>query len=155
MSMARVLIMAVVVEGRSKSEVARDYGVSRQWVQRLVARYEHEGEAAFEPHSRRPHTNPRRIAGEVEDAVLALRKQLSEAGHDAGAETIAWHLQQQSGHAPSVATIWRVHHPAATQAAPLVLASFRRRTAQRALASRHHPLAPGRRPRDRDPRHHR
>ncbi len=108
MSMARVLIMAVVVEGRSKSEVARDYGVSRQWVQRLVARYEHEGEAAFEPHSRRPHTNPRRIAGEVEDAVLALRKQLSEAGHDAGAETIAWHLQQQSGHAPSVATIWRV-----------------------------------------------
>ncbi len=108
MSMARVLIMAVVVEGRSKSEVARDYGVSRQWVQRLVARYEHEGEAAFEPHSRRPHTNPRRIGGEVEDAVLALRKQLSEAGHDAGAETIAWHLQQQGAHAPSVATIWRV-----------------------------------------------
>ncbi|MDQ2750187.1 MAG: IS481 family transposase [Actinomycetota bacterium] len=106
--MARVLIMAVVVEGRSKSEVARDYGVSRQWVQRLVARYEHEGEAAFEPHSRRPHTNPRRIGGEVEDAVLALRKQLSEAGHDAGAETIAWHLQQQGAHAPSVATIWRV-----------------------------------------------
>jgi transposase len=49
MSMARVVIMAVVVEGRSKSEVARDYGLSRQWVQTLVRRYQLEGEAAFEP----------------------------------------------------------------------------------------------------------
>jgi transposase InsO family protein len=109
MSMARVVITAVVLEGRTKSEVARDYGVSRRWVQKLVARYRLEGEAAFEAHSRRPHTNPNRIAGEVEDAIVALRKQLSEAGHDAGAETIAWHLRQQSGgSAPSVATIWRV-----------------------------------------------
>src|SRR4051794_11060179 len=108
MSMARVVIMAVVLEGRSKSEVARDYGVSRQWVQRLVARYRAEGEAAFEPHSRRPHTNPHRIAGEVEDAIIVLRKQLAQAGHDAGAETIAWHLRRQIGASPSVATIWRV-----------------------------------------------
>jgi transposase InsO family protein len=108
MSMARVVIMAVVVEGRSKSEVARDYGVSRQWVQTLVARYQAEGEAAFEPRSRRPHSNPHRIADTVEDAIVALRKQLAEAGHDAGAETIAWHLRRQAGSAPSVATIWRV-----------------------------------------------
>jgi transposase len=108
MSMARVVITAVVVEGRSKSEVARDYGVSRRWVQKLVARYAVEGEVAFEPHSRRPHSNPRRIAGATEDAIVALRKQLREAGHDAGAETIAWHLRAQTGTAPSVATIWRV-----------------------------------------------
>ena len=108
MSMARVVILAVVVEGRSKSEVARDYGLSRQWVQTLVRRYRLEGEAAFEPHSRRPHSNPHRIAVAVEDAIVALRKQLCEAGHDAGAETIAWHLRQQRGSAPSVATIWRV-----------------------------------------------
>jgi transposase InsO family protein len=108
MSMARVVIMAVVVEGRSKSEVARDYGVSRQWVQTLVGRYQLEGEAAFEPRSRRPHSNPRRIGEDVEDAIIALRKQLSQAGHDAGAETIAWHLRQQIGSSPSVATIWRV-----------------------------------------------
>jgi transposase InsO family protein len=108
MSMARVVIMAVVLEGRSKSEVARDYGVSRQWVQTLVARYRVEGEAAFEPRSRRPHSNPRRIGEDVEDAVVGWRKQLSEAGHDAGAETIAWHLRQQTGSSPSVATIWRV-----------------------------------------------
>jgi transposase InsO family protein len=108
MSMARVVIMAVVVEGRSKSEVARDYGVSRQWVQRLVARYRSEGEAAFEPHSRRPHTNPRRIDQATEDAIVGWRKQLSEAGHDAGADTIAWHLRLSTGASPSVATIWRV-----------------------------------------------
>jgi transposase len=73
MAMARVVIMAVVVEGRSKSEVARDYGVSRQWMQRLVARYQAEGEVAFEPRSRR-HTNPHRIAGEAENAIIILRK---------------------------------------------------------------------------------
>jgi hypothetical protein len=49
MSMARVVITAVVLEGRPKSVVARDYGVSRRWVQELVAWYLAEGEAAFEP----------------------------------------------------------------------------------------------------------
>ena len=56
MSLARLVITAVNVEGRSKSEVARDYGISRYWVQQLVKRFEVEGEAAFEPRSRRPHT---------------------------------------------------------------------------------------------------
>ena len=53
MSMARIVIMAVVLEGRTRSEVAREYGLSRRWVQKLVARYRVEGEAAFEPRSRR------------------------------------------------------------------------------------------------------
>jgi transposase InsO family protein len=108
MSMARVVITAVVLEGRSKSAVARDYGVSRRWVQVLVARYLAGGRAAFEPRSRRPHTSPRRTSQAVEDAIVALRKDLAEAGHDAGAETIAWHLRQQAGCSPSVATIWRI-----------------------------------------------
>jgi transposase InsO family protein len=108
MSMARVVITAVVLEGRSKSAVARDYGVSRRWVQALTARYLAEGEAAFEPRSRRPHTSPQRTSQATEDAIVALRKDLAEAGHDAGAETIAWHLRRQAGCAPSVATIWRI-----------------------------------------------
>jgi hypothetical protein len=32
MSMARLVITAVSIEGRSKSEVARDYGISRVWI---------------------------------------------------------------------------------------------------------------------------
>src|SRR5689334_510161 len=106
MSMARVLITAVVLEGRSKSEVARDYGVSRRWVQTLVGRFLAEGDQAFEPRSRRPLSNPRRIPVEIEDRVVELRKQLDSDGLDAGAETIAWHLRQRTGSAPSTATIW-------------------------------------------------
>jgi transposase InsO family protein len=108
MSMARVVITAVVVEGRPKSVVARDYGVSRRWVQKLTARYLAEGDAAFGPRSRRPHTSPQRTSQAVEDAIVALRKELSGAGHDAGAETIAWHLRRRAGCSPSVATIWRI-----------------------------------------------
>lgn len=108
MSMARVVITAVVLEGRSKSEVARDYGVSRRWVQTLVARYHGEGEAAFEPRSRRPRSSPARFGADVEDTVVAMRKSLTDAGLDAGASTIAWHLQRQDQPCPSLATIWQI-----------------------------------------------
>jgi transposase len=36
MSKAQLVITAVALEGRSKTEVARDYEVSRQWVHQLV-----------------------------------------------------------------------------------------------------------------------
>jgi hypothetical protein len=62
MSKARLAITAVVVEGRSQGEVARAYGVSQGWVSRLVARYRAEGQAAFEPRSRRPKSSPRAIS---------------------------------------------------------------------------------------------
>ena len=55
MSKARLVITAVVVEGRSVSEVARTYGLSRSWVHELVARHRAEGDQAFEPRSRAPH----------------------------------------------------------------------------------------------------
>jgi transposase InsO family protein len=77
-------------------------------VQVLVARYLAGGEAAFEPRSRRPHTSPQRTSQAVEDAIVALRKDLAGAGLDAGAETIAWHLRQRAGCSPSVATTWRI-----------------------------------------------
>jgi len=38
MSKAQLVITAVVLEGRSKSEVARDYDVSRYWVLTASAR---------------------------------------------------------------------------------------------------------------------
>ncbi len=44
MSKARLVITAVVVEGRTQSEVARSYGVSEGWVSKLIARYRAEGE---------------------------------------------------------------------------------------------------------------
>jgi transposase len=89
MSLARLVITAVTVEGRAKSAVARDYGITRFWVQSLVKRFKTEGAPAFEPRSRRPHHNPRAVGLEVEDQIIRLRKQLSKQGLDAGAETIA------------------------------------------------------------------
>ena len=58
MSKARLVITAVTVEKRPVSEVARSYGVARSWIYALLARYQAEGEAAFEPRSRRPKTSP-------------------------------------------------------------------------------------------------
>ena len=54
MSKAQLVITAVVLQGRSKTEVARDYDLSRQWVYQLVTRYRAGGSAAFQPRSRRP-----------------------------------------------------------------------------------------------------
>jgi transposase InsO family protein len=107
--MARVVITAVSVEGRSKSQVARDYGISRVWVQQLVHRFEREGPAAFEPHSRRPRSNPRAVSFDVEDRIVRLRKSLTKNGLDAGGETIAAHLAGEGiSPVPAVSTIWRI-----------------------------------------------
>jgi transposase InsO family protein len=108
MSLARLVVTAVRVEGRSKSEVARDYRVSRRWVQELVRRYDAEGEPGLQPRSRRPRRSPQATPAAVEEQILALRKSLAEQGLDAGAHTIAFHLIQRHGHAPAPATIWRI-----------------------------------------------
>lgn len=108
MSKARVIVAAVVIEGRSKSSVARDYGVARSWVCELVRRFKAEGEAALEPRSRRPHHSPSRTPQDVEDAIVRWRKCLADQGLDAGAETIAVHLRAERGTAPGVSTIWKV-----------------------------------------------
>ena len=109
MSLARLVITAVVIEGRSKSEVARDYGISRVWVQKLVKRFEAEGEAAYWPRPRRPHANPRAVSLEIEDQVVRLRKTLTKRGLDASAETIAAHLTTVGVHpVPATSTLWRI-----------------------------------------------
>ena len=41
-SKARLVIAAVVLEGRSQAETARAYGVSKGWVSKLIARYSAE-----------------------------------------------------------------------------------------------------------------
>ena len=108
MSLARVVITAVVVEGRSKSAVAAEYGLSRRWVQELCRRFEDEGETACEGRSRRPHSSPGRLPASVEDEVVRLRKELGAQGLDAGAATIAYHLGELGLVVPSLATIWRI-----------------------------------------------
>src|SRR5438128_1823492 len=108
MSRARLVVTAVRLGGRTKSEVARDYGVSRQWVHELVRRFDELGETGLEPRSRRPGGNRLRTPDALEDEIVKLRKRLAEDGLDAGAHTIAYHLGHPHRTAPSVATIWRI-----------------------------------------------
>ena len=107
MSKARLVITAVIIEGRSQGEVARAYGVSQGWVSRLVARYRAEGEAAFEPRSRRPKTSPNAISAEAAELIVRLRKELAGQGLDAGPQTIAWHLERHQRIGVSPAAISR------------------------------------------------
>jgi len=107
MSKARLVITAVVHEQRSVSEVAAAYGMHRSWIYRLLARYRAEGEAAYQPRSRRPKTIPNATDPAVIDLALKLRSQLEQQGLDAGAHTICWHLRTHHGIIVSPATIWR------------------------------------------------
>lgn len=107
MSKRRAVILAVLVEGLSQADAARTYGVSEATVSRLVARYRAEGDAAFEPRSRRPISSPNRIDEGTIEVIVNLRKDLTDAGLDAGPHTIAWHLQHRHGVTVSPATIRR------------------------------------------------
>ena len=108
MDLARYVVDAVVVEGRTYREVARAHGVSKSWVAKLVGRFREGGYEGIGPRSRAARTIPHRTAPEVEDQIVALRKELTEQGLDAGAETIGYHLAQRGGEVPSTSTIWRV-----------------------------------------------
>jgi transposase len=79
MSKARLAIPAVEVEGRTVAEVVADYGLSRSWVYELLARYRAEGEAAFEPRSRRPHTSPTAISQRTVQLIIELRNSPKQA----------------------------------------------------------------------------
>ena len=94
MSKARLVITAVTVQHRPVAEVVASYGVSRSWVYELLARYRAEGDAAFEPRSRRPKKSPTAIPDTIVTAVLAEPDRLTTAGHDAGPETISAHLER-------------------------------------------------------------
>jgi transposase InsO family protein len=104
----RRLVITAVLNGQSQSEVARTYRVSQGWISRLMARYRVEGEAAFEPLSRRPRTSPRAVPDHTVELIVRLRKELAGQGLDAGPETIAWHLQRQHAITVSRATIGRI-----------------------------------------------
>jgi transposase InsO family protein len=108
--MARYLVEAHVLEGRPVSELAAAHGVHRSWIYKLLARYREGGIQALEPRSRRPRSCKHGTPAQTIAAIVALRHQLAQEGHDAGAATIAYHLAQDIDGlpVPSLATIWRI-----------------------------------------------
>jgi transposase InsO family protein len=108
MDLARYVVDAVVLEGRSYREVASSHGVSKSYVGKLVGRFRTGGYDAIAPRSRAPRRIPHRTPDALEDEIVGLRKELTELGVDAGAQTIAYHLGLRHPQVPSVSTIWRV-----------------------------------------------
>lgn len=102
------LRIAVASEGINVSEFCRQHGVSRQTFYVWRRRYAAEGLPGLEAGCRAPHSSPKRVSVGVEEAVVALRKELTDLGVDAGASTIGWHLGRRGQPVPSQATIWRI-----------------------------------------------
>jgi transposase InsO family protein len=108
MDLGRFLVEAVIVSGVSPTELARSHPISRSWLFRLLARYKEGGYEALKPRSRRPKSCPSRTAPQIQQAIVDLRRELTNSGLDAGAQTIAHHLNLRFGAAPSRPTIWRI-----------------------------------------------
>jgi transposase InsO family protein len=73
-----------------------------------VRRYREGGEAALVARSKAPRTNKRSVGTDVQELIVATRKELLEIGADAGAATIHWHLTNEGHTLPSVATVYRI-----------------------------------------------
>ena len=108
MDKARYLVEAHVLEGRSVSELAAAHGVHRSWIYKLLGRYREGGLDALQARPKRPRSCKHETPRAMVEAIVQLRTGLEAHGHDAGAETIAYHLAQTQKDIPSVSTIWRI-----------------------------------------------
>ena len=156
MEVGRFLVEAHLKEKGPVAELARQHGVHRSWLYKLIRRYKLEGESGVAPRSRRPHRSPTRIAASFEDEIVAIRKELTEHGFDAGATTIREHLLRAHSEeaVPSVSSIWRILRargfvtPQPHKRPKSSYTRFVRGASERDLAVRHDPLAArGREPR--------
>src|SRR5487761_2005356 len=107
-SQSQVIVLSVLHDGLTPTQAALRFGVSRKWIYQLLARYKTGGLEALEPRSRRPKTNPRALSPELRAEIIRLRTDLLAQGLDAGAASIAWHLQEKHQHCPALSTIWRI-----------------------------------------------
>src|SRR5258708_35786195 len=67
-------ILAVIADGRTVSEVAQQWKVSRQTLHTWLARYELEGLEGLADRSRQPASRPHKMPAEVEAAILEARR---------------------------------------------------------------------------------
>lgn len=107
----RRLVVEVDLDGLNVTRFCREHGISTWFFYQLRKRYAVEGEAALDPRSRAAKTVANRTPGWIEDLVVKLRKELGDAGLDAGPATIRFHLEDRLPaeiSVPSEATIWRI-----------------------------------------------
>src|SRR4029077_6835273 len=89
-------VQAVIGDGRTVTEVARDLGVSRQTLHTWLARYEEEGLEGLSNGSHRPAHIPHQMPAEWEAKVLERRR----AKPYWGARRLAWELTRKGGAEP-------------------------------------------------------
>lgn len=99
----REFVMLGSLAGANISALCERFGISRQtghlWLRRFT-----QGERGFEDRSRRPRHSPRRLSGELEAGILAVRD-----AHPAwGARKIAAVLRRDGLAPPAVSTVHRV-----------------------------------------------
>src|ERR1700724_21155 len=97
-------VLAVIGDGRTVSEVATDWGVSRRTMHRWLARYEGDGLEGLNNRSHRPAQSPHQMPPAVEAMVLEMRR-----SHPYwGARRIAFELARKRVElAPSESAVYR------------------------------------------------
>lgn len=110
MSKSNVIVLSVVQQGLSSSQAAEKFGVSKRWVNKLVAKYHSGGLKAVQPLSKKPKTSPQRTSEAMEDRIVKLRLELTAAGFDAGPASIAARLRLSRRKPPAISTIRRILH---------------------------------------------
>jgi transposase InsO family protein len=90
------------------TKLSADLGIAPKTFYKWAGRYRAGGLESLQERSRRPLSSPGRVAVEVEDAIVEMRKRLDDDGLDNGAGTIRWHLAHAGVAPPSEATIWRI-----------------------------------------------
>lgn len=95
--------------GESPSRIYGSLGYSHRWFFKWFERYRAEGNEWFREHSRRPATNPRRTAREIEEIVILTRQSLYNSSLFCGAQAIQWELENLAVRPlPSLSTINRI-----------------------------------------------
>jgi transposase InsO family protein len=97
-------VLAVIGDGRTVSEVARDWGISRRTMHRWLLRYEGDGLEGLNNRSHRPAHSPHQTSPAVEAMVLEMRR----AHAYWGARRIAFELARKRVEpAPSESAVYR------------------------------------------------
>ena len=97
-------VRAVIGDGRTVSEVAADWGVSRRTVHRWLLRYEADGLEGLNNRSHRPAQSPHQMPPAVEAMVLEMRR----SHRYWGARRIAFELvRRRVERAPSESAVYR------------------------------------------------
>ena len=100
----RRLIVEVDLDGLNVREFCAAHGISTWFFYDLRRRWRRDGDAALEPRSRAPQRVWNKTDSDVEDRLVAARKQLKDAGLDFGPDAVAAAVVDS----PSAATVYRI-----------------------------------------------